>query len=174
MSEFICPPHECSNDELPVVFLAGPVQGAPDWQSDMAAKLLRRIRCSTTLSVAPMPKRRASKRVPQYSDRNFSTVMLISRSELIPPTGAATIHTCGTSPSATISRSSMTKGRSFAKYLRNCRGLRVQFALELLDQFNFCRVDAIEDADIDTHEIGQDATPQHLLEQRRALQRHDS
>lgn len=41
MSEFICPPHECSNDELPVVFLAGPVQGAPDWQSDMAAKLLR-------------------------------------------------------------------------------------------------------------------------------------
>lgn len=41
MSEFITPPREMTHDDLPLVFLAGPVQGAPDWQSDMAEKLLR-------------------------------------------------------------------------------------------------------------------------------------
>lgn len=41
MSEFITPPHEFINHDLPTVFLAGPVQGAPDWQTDMARKLLR-------------------------------------------------------------------------------------------------------------------------------------
>lgn len=41
MSEFITPPHELASSDLPLVFLAGPVQGAQDWQSDMATKLLR-------------------------------------------------------------------------------------------------------------------------------------
>lgn len=41
MTEFIHPPQSFTNPDLPTVFLAGPVQGAPDWQSELATKLLR-------------------------------------------------------------------------------------------------------------------------------------
>lgn len=41
MPEFITPPHEFTDTSLPTVFLAGPVQGAPDWQRDLARKLQR-------------------------------------------------------------------------------------------------------------------------------------
>lgn len=41
MSELITPPHEFQDPDLPVVFLAGPIQGAPNWQHDIATQLLR-------------------------------------------------------------------------------------------------------------------------------------
>lgn len=40
MSEFITPPFSIQQPDNPVVFLAGPVQGAHDWQSEVAEVLL--------------------------------------------------------------------------------------------------------------------------------------
>ncbi len=40
MSEFIFPPNNINNPNNPVVFLAGPVQGAEDWQKAAADMLL--------------------------------------------------------------------------------------------------------------------------------------
>lgn len=41
MSQFFRPPETPSNLDLPTIFLAGPVQGAHDWQSEMGEQLLR-------------------------------------------------------------------------------------------------------------------------------------
>ncbi len=40
MSEFIIPPHQIKQPDNPVVFLAGPVQGAHDWQRAAANHLI--------------------------------------------------------------------------------------------------------------------------------------
>ena len=40
MSEFIIPPHNISQPDNPVVFLAGPVQGSYNWQAVAANQLL--------------------------------------------------------------------------------------------------------------------------------------
>lgn len=40
MSEFIIPPNQITESENPVVFLAGPVQGARNWQARVGADLL--------------------------------------------------------------------------------------------------------------------------------------
>lgn len=62
MSEFIHAPEEFTTTDLPTVFLAGPVQGARDWQSDLAGKLLQsgyQMGIGSVLADLPDPTRRA-------------------------------------------------------------------------------------------------------------------
>ena len=64
MKRFFTPPHELTiPDATPLIFLEGPVQGAPDWQSFVAMQLLAR-----RTDVAVASPRRTSEDQKQFNN----------------------------------------------------------------------------------------------------------